>query len=173
MAVSLFDVSAASYLQVLNATAGVLEKGRSHFATNGTNLSDIVEFRLIDDMNPFQFQVISVAHHSMGALKALASGEFSPPAGYGKPDYEGLQALIAEAADFVAATDADAINASAGQTLVFKLGDNELPFTGQNFITSFSLPNFYFHAATTYNMLRMKGVPLGKRDFMGSIKMGV
>ena len=88
MSVSLFDVSAASYLQVLNAVAGCLEKGKTHFADQGTDLGEIVDFRLIEDMNPFQFQVISVAHHSMGALKALSSGEFAPPAGYGKPDYE-------------------------------------------------------------------------------------
>ena len=36
---------------------------------------------------------------------------------------------------------------------------------------SFSLPNFYFHATTAYDILRTNGVPLGKRDFMGRLKM--
>ncbi len=49
---------------------------------------------------------------------------------------------------------------------------NELPFTNQNFLLSFSLPNFYFHATTTYDILRMLGVPLGKTDFLGKMKMG-
>ncbi|MFT7220392.1 MAG: hypothetical protein ACI8Z1_002009 [Candidatus Azotimanducaceae bacterium] len=172
MSVSLFDVSAVSYLQVLNAVAGFLDKGRSHFAETDVDLSDIVSFRLIDDMSPFQFQIISVAHHSMGALKALESGEFTPPIGYGEPDYEGLQALIQQAIETTSAADRDAIDQCVGKKLIFKIGDNEVPFTAENFVNSFSLPNFYFHAATAYDMLRMKGVPLGKLDFIGSLRMG-
>ncbi len=56
--------------------------------------------------------------------------------------------------------------------MVFKLGKNELPFTNRNFLLSFSLPNFYFHATTAYDILRMLGVPLGKRDFLGNMKIG-
>ena len=57
--------------------------------------------------------------------------------------------------------------------MVFKLGKNELPFTNQNFLLSFSLPNFYFHATTTYDLLRMLGVPLGKMHFLGQMKVGI
>jgi hypothetical protein len=35
---------------------------------------------------------------------------------------------------------------------------------------SFSQPNFYFHAATSYDILRWKGVPIGKRDFLGRMR---
>ena len=79
MAVSLYDLSTVSFLQVLNAVDGFLEKGRNHLEAEGVDLDEIVSLRLIDDMNPFQFQVISVAHHSMGALKGLEAGEFAPP----------------------------------------------------------------------------------------------
>ena len=65
------------------------------------------------------------------------------------------------------------VNGLAGRKLVFKLGGNEIPFTAENFVLSFSLPNFYFHATTAYDILRSKGVPLGKRDFIGKLKMGV
>jgi len=49
------------------------------------------------------------------------------------------------------------------------MGDLRLPFTAENFVLSFSLPNFYFHATTAYNILRHRGLPLGKRDFMGKL----
>ncbi|MGB1685506.1 MAG: DUF1993 domain-containing protein [Pseudomonadales bacterium] len=173
MAVSLYDLSTVSFLQVLNAVDGFLEKGRNHLEAEGVDLDEIVSLRLIDDMNPFQFQVISVAHHSMGALKGLEAGEFAPPSGYGEPDYAGLQALVKEAIATVETFDAAKVAGLEGGQLVFKLGANELPFTAENFIMSFSLPNFYFHAATTYDFLRMKGVPLGKRDFLGGMRMGV
>ncbi len=46
----------------------------------------------------------------------------------------------------------------------------EIPFTAENFVLSFSLPNFYFHATTAYDILRMKGVPLGKLDYLGQMR---
>ena len=172
MSVSLYDVSAASYLQVLNAVAGVLEKGKTHCEENGIGLDEVVSTQLIDDMWPFQMQVISVAHHSMGAMKGLAAGEFSPPSGYGEPDYAGLQDLIQEAIRSVESFDSDTVEGFVGKTVLFKIGGNEIPFTAENFVNSFSLPNFYFHATTTYDILRMLGVPLGKRDFLGQMKVG-
>jgi hypothetical protein len=53
------------------------------------------------------------------------------------------------------------------------MGDFKIPFVAEGFLMSFSLPNLYFHSATTYDILRMKGVPLGKRDFMGQLRMKV
>ena len=173
MSISLFDTTVTNYLQILNATEGVLAKGKAYCEENGIDIGEIVEMRLIDDMNPFRFQVISVAHHSMGALKGLEAGEFSPPAGYGEPDYAGLQELVNQAKSTVESYDRETVESFSGKTITFKLGNNELPFTAENFVNSFSLPNFFFHATTTYGMLRMKGVPLGKLDFIGSLRLGV
>lgn len=53
----------------------------------------------------------------------------------------------------------------------FKAGSFELPFIAENFVLSFSLPNFYFHATTAYDILRMSGVPLGKMDFLGPMRV--
>ena len=64
------------------------------------------------------------------------------------------------------------VEALAGKAMKFKMGDFEIPFTAENFILSFSLPNLYFHATTAYDILRMAGVPMGKRDFLGDMRMG-
>ena len=53
----------------------------------------------------------------------------------------------------------------------FQLGERQLPFTAVGFMSSFSLPNFYFHATTAYDILRSKGVPLGKRDYLGRMRL--
>ena len=57
--------------------------------------------------------------------------------------------------------------------MLFKFGKTELPFTSDEFLLSFSLPNFYFHATTTYSILRQQGVPLGKMDYLGKLRMAV
>jgi hypothetical protein len=45
---------------------------------------------------------------------------------------------------------------------------NTRDFTGQSLLIGNSLPNFYFHATTAYDILRQCGVEIGKRDFMGA-----
>jgi hypothetical protein len=172
MSISFYDTSVKSYLQVLEGVTGVLAKGASHAAEAGLDLQEMVMTRLHDDMMPLHFQIISVAHHSWGAIQGMQQGSFSPPSFELDMDYPGLQAVVANAQERLAELKPDAIESLAEGSMVFKLSKNELPFTNRNFLLSFSLPNFYFHATTTYSILRMLGVPLGKRDYMGQLRMG-
>jgi hypothetical protein len=171
MAFSLYDASVANYLQILGAVSGYMEKGAAHFKEKGGNVEDIVETRLFDDMLPFRFQIVSVAHHSRGAMEAVQKGMFSPD--MGKPDlkYADLQKMVADATAALTALKPDDVNALAGRDVAFQMRDNKLPFTAESFLMSFSLPNFFFHATTAYDILRHKGVPLGKRDFMGRLRI--
>jgi hypothetical protein len=171
--ISFYDASIGSYLQILDGVVAVLDKGASHAAEAGLDLQAVVMTRLHDDMMPLHFQVVSVAHHSWGAMQGLQKGSFSPPSFDLDKDYAGLQALVAEAREGLAGLDKAQVEALAEKSVLFKLGKNELPFTNQNFLLSFSLPNFYFHATTTYDILRMLGVPLGKMHFLGQMKVGV
>jgi hypothetical protein len=172
VAISFYDASVGSYLQILDAVTGVLEKGSSHAADPALDLQGVVMMRLRDDMMPFHFQVVSVAHHSWGAIQAMQTGLFRPPSFDLDKDYAGLQALVREAREGIAGLDEGEVEALGGKSMVIKIGKTEMPFTNPNFLLSFSLPNFHFHATTTYDILRMLGVPLGKRDYIGSMKMG-
>jgi hypothetical protein len=171
MATSLYDLSVASYLQTVGAIGGVLDRGAKHCTAAGTDPSELVGVRLFDDMAPLSFQIVSVAHHSVGALAGVKSGAFHPPAISPPRDFAGLQTMIAEAEAALKALTPDEVNSWEGKDVTFHLGEMKLPFTAEGFILSFSLPNFYFHAATAYDILRMKGVPLGKRNFMGALRM--
>ena len=53
--------------------------------------------------------------------------------------------------------------------MIFSAGQLRLEFVAEEFLLSFSQSNFHFHATTAYNILRSKGVPIGKRDFMGNL----
>lgn len=171
MAISLYDLSVASYLQVLGGTIGVLEKGLKHCTENNIDPNTLVETRLHADMFPLQFQVNSVAHHSLGAIEGIKKGLFTPPPSPPAQDYRALQKVVADAIDALKKATPAEVNALEGRDMVFQFRDFKMPFTAEGFIMSFSLPNFYFHASTTYDILRMKGVPLGKRDFMGQLRM--
>jgi hypothetical protein len=171
VAIALYDLSVANYLQTLGAVAGFLEKGLAHFTAEHVDLGEIVETRLFPDMLPLRFQLQSVAHHSMGAIEGAKKGLFQPPPQAPAYDYRGLQQLVTDAQEALQKLTPAEVNALEGKDVVFQLRDFKLPFTAEGFLLSFSLPNFYFHATTAYDILRTKGVPLGKRDYMGQMRL--
>jgi uncharacterized protein len=82
-----------------------------------------------------------------------------------------LQAMMARTETALKAFTPEEVNSWAAKDLDFQIGPRRLAFTAENFFLSFSLPNFHFHAVTAYDILRMKGVPLGKRDYEGQLRM--
>jgi hypothetical protein len=171
MGVPLYDLTVASYLQTLGAVSGFLDRGLAHCQDNNIDPESIVETRLWDDMLPFRFQIISVAHHSRGAIEGAKAGVFAPPSEARPLTYVQLQGLVADTRAALEKLAPDEVNALQGHDVTFKMRSFEVPFVAENFLMSFSLPNFYFHASTAYDILRSKGVPLGKRDFMGAMRM--
>ena len=172
MALSLYDATVGTYKQILGSIDGVLNKGREHCEANGIDLNDVVATRLIDDMLPFRFQVISVAHHSLGAMQGVDAGVFGTP-NMGEQDYGALQALVQNALAGLDDYSEDKVNGFAGKDMVFKMGSMSMPFIAEDFLLTFSLPNFYFHATTTYDMIRMQGTTIGKRDFLGRMRLNM
>ena len=153
MAISLYEMSVPTYLQTLGAVSGFMEKGLAH----------------CKECNVEPGQV--VAHHSFGALEALKSGVFNPPGKADPLDYAGLQKLVADTRAKLEALKPEDVNAHEGKDVAFQFGETKIPFTAETFVLSFSLPNFHFHATTAYDILRSRGVPIGKRDYMGRLRI--
>jgi uncharacterized protein len=171
MATSLYDLSVACFLQTLGGVSGYLEKGLAHCREHKIDPNEIVEARLFADMHPFRFQVLSVANHSAGAVAGVKKGLFLPPGESPPLDYAGLQKVVADARAALQAETPATVNACEGKDVIFQIGDRKLPFTAEGFLLSFSLPNFHFHATTAYDILRSKGVKIGKRDYLGQMRM--
>ncbi len=170
MSISLYDISVINFQQILIAVSGYLAKGREHCEGNDIDLDDVVKTRLYPDMLPFGFQLISVAHHSLGAIQGVEAGVFMPPPRL-KLDYGELQNRVLEAQAGLKQYSRESVNALMGKDMEFRRGESGVPFKAEGFLMSFSLPNFYFHATTAYDILRMKGVPLGKMDFLGQLRI--
>ncbi len=62
------------------------------------------------------------------------------------------------------------VNGFTGRPMHFQMGEYVLDFSAEDFLLSFSQPNFYFHATTAYAILRAGGLPIGKGDFLGRIR---
>ncbi|MDX2237778.1 MAG: DUF1993 domain-containing protein [Hyphomonadaceae bacterium] len=171
MAISLYDATVLGFIQTVGAVSGFLDRGLSHCTDNGIDPNEIVEARLFPDMLPFRFQVLSTVAHSIGAVEACKKGLMTPPGATPNLDYPALQKAVADALAALKGLNPDEVNALEGRDMVFALGDFKLPFTTEGFLLSFSTPNLHFHATTAYDILRTKGVPLGKRDYLGQLRL--
>jgi hypothetical protein len=171
MTISLYDASVGTYLQIVPALRTLLDKAAEHFEPQGVNLDELIDTRLHADMLPLRYQIVSAAHHALGTIEGLRAGTTSPPAYDASLGYAAMQALLEKTHEGLLALTAEEVNGLSGSDVVFVMGELRLPFTAENYVLSFSLPNFYFHVTTAYDILREKGLPLGKRDFMGKLRI--
>lgn len=171
MTLSLYDAVIPPFRQMVGSLQGVLEKGAQHYEGKGRSPDDLLRERIHEDMLPLTFQIDSVIHHSIGAIEGVKAGVFHAASSIEEADYAGFQALLAQAAQQLEALAPADMEALAGKDVIFKFKDLEMPFTAEGFLMSFSKPNLYFHATTAYDILRMAGVPLGKRDYLGQLQL--
>ncbi len=170
MAFSLHAATVPNYRQILGAVSRLLDRAEGYCADNGIAPADIIQARLAADMLPFAYQVKSTAVHSLGAIEGVRRGVFSPDM---TPPPETFTALKARITDTLAALEViepSEVEGFIGRPMRFSFGERHIDFTAEEFLLSFSQPNFYFHAATAYDILRWKGMPIGKRDFMGRLR---
>src|SRR5258706_7548720 len=170
MTFSLYAATIPSYRQILGAVAGLLDKAESFCTEQGVAADDIVQARFAEDMLPFAYQVKSTAVHSLGAIEGVRKGVFSPDTTPPPEDFAALKTRIAETLAALEAIQAAEVDGFIGRDMRFAFGDRHIDFTAEDFLLSFSQPNFYFHAVTAYDILRWKGVPIGKRDFTGKTR---
>jgi uncharacterized protein len=170
MAFSLYAATIPSYQQTLGSVSGLLVKAEAFCAEKKIAPAEIIQARLAPDMLPFAYQVKSTAVHSMGAIEGVRRGVFSPDMTPAPETFTALKAQIATTLAALESLKPAEIDGFIGRDMAFAFRDMRVEFTAENFLLSFSQPNFYFHATTAYAILRWKGVQIGKRDFMGALR---
>lgn len=172
MALSLHSALIPSMLQVICSVQTLVQKAKAYCDDKNIPDSDLIGARLAEDMLPFAYQVKSCRTHSSAAISAAREGVFRPDMGPFPDSFESMRDLLSRTVTELEAISEAELEDLAPRDMRFEIpGKFELPFTAQDFLLSFSQPNFYFHSATAYDILRMKGVALGKIDFLGSMRV--
>lgn len=171
MAFSLHEATIPTFCQMLEAVAGLLDKAAVHCAGKGIAPETIIQARLAPDMFTFAYQVKSTAVHSLGAIEGVRKGVFSPDLVPPPEDFPTLKAQVTGALTALRAIEPDEVDRFLGREMRFEFRDLRIDFTAENFLLSFSQPNFFFHATTAYDILRWQGVTVGKRDFLGHMRI--
>ena len=167
MTISMYQVSVPVFLRGLGALTGVLTKAEAFVEARKLDQGVLMGLRLYPDMFPFNVQVGQVTTHAARGVAQLA-GLTQPTFDGNETSIAALKERIAKTIEFVQLAKPEQIDGSEDKEIVLKFGTREMKFTGQAFLIGFTLPNFYFHYTTAYDILRSLGVEIGKRDFMGA-----
>lgn len=174
MSLSLHAATVPTWLQVIAATHALIDKAEAWCADNAEPAATLMDAKLAEDMWGFGWQINSVWMHSAHALNAAKSGTFEPNFTDIPADFDACRTKLDTARDVMLAATPDALAALAENNVDFVLGGKvRMSFTVQNFLLGFSTPNFYFHAATAYDIMRMKGLEIGKRDYLGALPVNI
>ena len=166
MSLSMYDASVTVFLHNLKQLSHLLDKGLAHATATGIDPAELVNAKLAEDMRPLSFQIQSASDASKLAVVRL-TGTKAPSFPDTETTFAELQKRIADTREYLQSVPREAFVGSEERKFMMKVGPGETEFTGQPYLLHFALPNFFFHVATAYDILRHKGVQIGKRDFLG------
>jgi uncharacterized protein len=166
MQISMYEALVPTANRMLGNVSALLDKAEAFAVQKKIEPSVLLNARLAPDMFTLTRQVQIMCDMAKGGAARLAGVDV--PA---FPDTETtiaeLKTRIARNLEFINGIDAAKFQGSEDRDIVLAMRTGEMRFKGLNYLRDFVLPNLYFHATTTYAILRHNGVEIGKNDFMG------
>jgi hypothetical protein len=166
MSLSIYQATIPALLHTLGALSKILDKTAAFCETRKIDPSVLVNYRLAPDMFPLSRQIQIMTDQAKGAAGRLTGSE-NPSFPDTETSLADLKARITKTIDYVQSFSPEAFDGAEDRAINFKAGSLDLSFSGRDYAFKWVYPNFYFHATTTYNILRHCGVEVGKRDFLG------
>ena len=167
MPLSMYQASVPTFVQILTALSGVLDKAQTYATAKKCDATVLLAARLAPNMFPLSQQVQIASDFAKGASARLAGADV-PSWPDREKTFAELQERIKKTTDFVQSFKAAQIDGSEDKDIVLKLQGKDVTVKGLPYLLGRAWPNFYFHVTTAYNILRHNGIELGKGDFIGT-----
>jgi len=168
MTISMYKASVPIFVQFLTSLSALLDKAAGFAEAKKIDPSVLLNMRLAPDMFPLVRQVRAATDHAVNACGRLAGAQL-PSFSNAEATIPELKERVAKTIEFLKGLKPGQIDGSEDKEIKFTTPAGAVrEFTGQSLLLNNSLPNFYFHCTTAYDILRHCGIELGKRDFMGT-----
>ena len=164
----MYTNSVPVFKQLLTAMKAILATTSAEVAAKSMSADAFLQARLFPDMFPLVKQV-QIACDFARSVSARLAGVAVPAHDGNEASFADLDALLATTLAFIEGLDAAKFDGSEGKEIVLRPGTpKEKKLSGQAYLSNYGLPQFFFHATTTYAILRHNGVAIGKKDYMGA-----
>jgi uncharacterized protein len=166
MTITIHELAVDSFVHMLGTLSSLLDKARDHAAARKFDVASLVTARLAPDMFPLGTQVYLSCHHARDGVARL-TGQDAPVIERFEENFDQLVARIQATLEFVQGTPNSAFDGAEQRTITITVNPERIfDLTALQFLRDWSLPHFYFHVVTAYDILRESGVLLGKRDYV-------
>ncbi|KAK3367672.1 helix-turn-helix-domain-containing protein type [Podospora didyma] len=166
--ISIYDIAIPTFTKGLNALEHILRTAERFAEENGLDANATYpNARLIEDQNPLIFQVQNVTKTIKINIDRLTGVE-SEPFEDDEQAFNDLYARINATRELLKTVEPGVSNARANVLVDLLAGGKPIQLSVKDAIIGHGIPNFIFHITTGYSILRAKGVPLGKADFICS-----
>ena len=168
MSLTMHSSSVPTFVRIFNNMLHWLDKAQAHAEARKFDTANYLGLRLAPDMLPFIRQIQIATDGAKGCVARLAGVDI-PKWDDTEASFDDLRARIRKTIDYVQSIPAAQIDGTEGKEILLPTRSGDpMKFTGENYLKHFVLPNLYFHATTTYTLLRHAGVEIGKKDFLGA-----
>ena len=168
MALTMHSASVPVFVRMLGNLVGWLDKAESHAREKKFEPSVYLAARLAPDMLALPTQ-IQIACDAAKFCVARLAGVEAPPFPDDEKTIDDLRQRVRKTIDYVQSIPAAQIDGSDAREISVPRRSGAITMTGEAYLKTFALPNFFFHVTTTYALLRHNGVELGKADFLGAM----
>jgi hypothetical protein len=167
MTLTVYEASVPRFANILRNLAVILDKAQAHVEAKKLDPLALTQARLFPDMFTLARQVQTACDSAKGAVARLAGVEI-PKHEDTEQTFPELKARIAKTLDFIESVPKAKLDGAETREVTIKLRGTDTKFGATQYLFGFAYPNFYFHVATAYGILRHNGVEVGKRDYIGN-----
>lgn len=168
MTIAMHEISVDVFVPFLNNLSALLEHASAYAEARKIDSAVLLKMRLYPNMFNLAQQIEEANRHAVIAC-ALLAGHAPHTFPDSEPDLPELKSRIATAIEFIERLPRAAIDGAGDKEVAFRLRSGvQRKFTGRSLLLTFSVPQFFFHVTTAYDILRHAGVDLAKRDFLGT-----
>ncbi|QOY61698.1 DUF1993 domain-containing protein [Lysobacter sp. H21R4] len=168
MSISMYAASVPVFRQMLGSLVAIIGKAEAYAAERKIEPTVLLQSRLFPDMLPLVRQVQIACDFATGVTARLA-GQDVPAYDDQEQGFEQLRDRLQRTLAFLNSVDAARFDGSEDREILTRPGTpKERRFSGQDYLLTYGLPQFFFHVTTAYALLRHNGVEIGKRDYMGA-----
>ena len=168
MSLTMHGIAVPTFVRIFNNMLQWLDKAQAHAEARKFDTANYLGLRLAPDMLTFTRQIQVATDGAKGCVARLAGVEI-PKWDDTEASFDDLRARIRKTIDYVQSIPAAQMDGTEAKEILLPTRSGDpMKFTGETYLKHFVLPNLYFHATTTYALLRHAGVELGKKDFLGA-----
>jgi hypothetical protein len=168
MALTMYELTLPPVLRGFDVLSSYLEKAAVFARETGLDPADLIQARLAPDMMPLSGQIQRASDKAKNGVSRLAGVE-APSFADTETTFAELGARIARTTEYLRSIDKRAFEGSDTRSIEIKFRSLSGTYTGERYLTAVLLPDFYFHVATAHGILRHRGLPLGKVDYLGRV----